>query len=612
MSQPGTVEGAVYEFHAARARLGSSPGVNSPLTTRAFDTSENGNHGTLTTFAGTTASGWAGAGTLADPYRLVFDGASDYVACPDLGACEDGVYSYEGWFVAPASDVGYLPIVSEGAGADVPAAFLTVRLGAVMADSWGAGFATRAYVHGPAVTEGTIHHAVMTSDASYLRLYVDGEEVGVAVTPLAAFNTNRTTVGMTFYDTKGVGSIFVARIYPFALSAAEVAQNYAAGYLGDPAPRFSPLLVTHDWKAALESPARVDVVTCAAYLGAEHVADLSLTDGSVSADGRRATMRTATLEIAPDGSYTHEQMYALLATPGLELRPRRGVMYADGEVETKPLGCFVIDELSFVETAAGTQLSAQCSDVSVRIQRAILADPYQMAGGDSLAEVVIAALQDRYAAVSVGFTASTVPDDLAASVVLGLGSSSNPWSELQAVMEAHGWLLYLDADGVVQATAPISPSYVTPTYTYARGAAALVTERTRSLPLDAAYNGVIVTGEGSGVTTPVRGEAWDTDPRSPTYYLGPFGQVPKFISTSLVTTEAQAVTMATLDLALATGRRDEFSFAALVRPELAPLDVVGMERADGGPGVYVVDQVTTPLSPTGTQSATTRSSVAEG
>jgi hypothetical protein len=370
--------------------------------------------------------------------------------------------------------------------------------------------------------------------------------------------------------------------------------------------------VSHDWKAALESPARVDVVTCAAYLGAEHVADLSLTGGSVSADGRRSTMRTATLEIAPDSSYTHEQMYTFLSTPGLELRPRRGVMYADGEIETKPLGCFVIDELSFAETAAGTQLSAQCSDVSVRIQRAALVDAYQMTAGDALAEVVITALQDRYAPVSVGFTASTVPDDLAASVVLGLGSSSNPWSELQAIMAAHGWLLYIDADGVVQATAPSSPDFATPTYIYARGAAALVTERTRNLPLEAAYNGVIVSGEGSGVATPVRGETWDSDPRSPTYYLGPFGQVPKFISTPLVTTEAQAVAVATLNLALSTGRRDEFSFVALVRPELAPLDVVGMERADGGSDVYVIDQVTTPLSPTGTQSATTRSSVAEG
>ena len=97
LMQPGAVAGAVYEFHASRARMGTRPGANDPLTTEAFDTSGSGNHGTLTTFAGTTTSGWDGSGTLADPHRLVFDGTSDYVALPDLGACEDKVFTYEAW-----------------------------------------------------------------------------------------------------------------------------------------------------------------------------------------------------------------------------------------------------------------------------------------------------------------------------------------------------------------------------------------------------------------------------------------------------------------------------------------------------------------------------------
>ena len=51
--QPGAVAGAVYEFHASRARMGTRPGVNDPLTTEAFDTSGSGNHGTLTGFTPT-------------------------------------------------------------------------------------------------------------------------------------------------------------------------------------------------------------------------------------------------------------------------------------------------------------------------------------------------------------------------------------------------------------------------------------------------------------------------------------------------------------------------------------------------------------------------------
>lgn len=85
--QPGVVPGAVFEFHAAKAAGGLTPGVNAPLTTQAFDTSGNGNHGTLTNFAGTPASGYAGA-----------TGSLNFVHAPGVMLCHDdsteGYYTY--------------------------------------------------------------------------------------------------------------------------------------------------------------------------------------------------------------------------------------------------------------------------------------------------------------------------------------------------------------------------------------------------------------------------------------------------------------------------------------------------------------------------------------
>ena len=75
MTQP--VAGAVLDLRAYLARNGTTPGNNDDPTAEWHDVSGNANHGTLTGFAGTTASGWAGTGTLADPYRLVSQDLAD-------------------------------------------------------------------------------------------------------------------------------------------------------------------------------------------------------------------------------------------------------------------------------------------------------------------------------------------------------------------------------------------------------------------------------------------------------------------------------------------------------------------------------------------------------
>ncbi len=52
------------------------------------DLSGKGHHGTLVNFAGTSASGWMGSGTPADPYALRFDGQNDHV---ELAPASDGL-----------------------------------------------------------------------------------------------------------------------------------------------------------------------------------------------------------------------------------------------------------------------------------------------------------------------------------------------------------------------------------------------------------------------------------------------------------------------------------------------------------------------------------------
>jgi hypothetical protein len=364
--------------------------------------------------------------------------------------------------------------------------------------------------------------------------------------------------------------------------------------------------VVYTWQDTLEGATQVVLSTCTAWLNGEQVAELIPVGGSVSADGRRATMRTCTLELAPASGQTVAELYAFLSTAGLELRPRRGFIYPDATTETRPLGHYLIDSLSYSEAREVSSVSVTCSDVSVRIQRASFTDPYQIASSTDLADGVAALLADRWASVAVDL--DNVSGTLAAQVTLTDGSSSDPWAEARALMANYGYTLYVDAEGVVRATIPPDPASAVPSRIYRTGATALITKRSWSLPMASVRNGVIVTGEGSEIATPVRGEAWDTDPASDTYYLGAMGALPEYISSSVISTEAQAEAVASARLALLTGRVSTLSIEQIVDPSLEPLVAIAIEDADSGSlTVYVVDAVTTPLSPTDAQAVTVRS-----
>ena len=224
------VPGAVLELIAAKADGGTGPGVNSPFTTDWADTSGHGNDGTLTNMAGTPASGWAGSGTAADPYRLVFDGVNDYVAVPSLDSAGTQVFTYEAWI--NTTNINHQTIIRES-GTIAYARIFMLDGGqpeAVVCND--AGTTAEAYSAGAAsLSNGSWHHVVWSCGGGYGQIYVDGASVGSPVAlPGGATTLTTTVIGNAPGSTTiFAGFIAVARIYPFALTADQVAQNYAAG-----------------------------------------------------------------------------------------------------------------------------------------------------------------------------------------------------------------------------------------------------------------------------------------------------------------------------------------------------------------------------------------------
>lgn len=343
-----------------------------------------------------------------------------------------------------------------------------------------------------------------------------------------------------------------------------------------------------------------------AYIGGQLVAELDAIGGSVTADSRRSIWRTATIDFAPDEDFTFAEIYRLLATPGLELVVRRGWRTPQGEEVIVSLGRYVVDEVTLDEAEDGMAVSANCSDLSTRIQRARWTEPYQIASGTGLAAALANLLADRWTEVTVGFDDNAVTNTLGAQVILDAGTDSDPWSDAQNIAQAHGYVLFFDAEGVVRLQPAPDPNTVTPTYFYHRDEHAVVVSQSRVAPMERTYSGVVVTGEGSGLATPVRAEAWDEGPQSPTNVNGPFGYVPYFYSSPLITTTDQAKDVALAMLSSVTGRVEQLSFELVPNPAVKPLDAVEVEDSEGYFHTYLLDEVTTPLSPTEAMSSTAR------
>jgi len=229
-------------LEAALASGGVGPGLNIPFTTTFKDLSGLGHDGTLKGFAGTPASGYAGSGTTADPYRLVF-APNSYVAVPTLNACDDKVFSYEAWFMRSGAPITTGDLITEANAANANtypfARLLVYTTGAPIFQAHDASTGFVQAVGPASVCDGAPHHIVGTADGTYARLYVDGVLVaGPTALPSGALGpTGWTTVGVMRYGTTPYflyyldGGLAVARIYDRTLSAAEVAANRAAGYV---------------------------------------------------------------------------------------------------------------------------------------------------------------------------------------------------------------------------------------------------------------------------------------------------------------------------------------------------------------------------------------------
>lgn len=291
-----------------------------------------------------------------------------------------------------------------------------------------------------------------------------------------------------------------------------------------------------------------------------------------------------------------------LGTPyGQELYIERGVEYGSGTREWVGLGYFRIDS---IEQVGSDQALVRIlgSDRMANVRDARPLEPKVYTAGTSVAAIVTDVLEDSGVSPVMNFDWDANSELLVTDHVL----SEDKIKFLHELLTSYGKVFYFDYGG--EFTAKTQPTSANdPVFSVNAGRNGVLVSMNRYLSRDGVYNAVVATGESIGDAPPVRAVAYDNDPSSPTYFFGPFGRVPRFFSSSFMTTTDQCQDAANSILAQSIGLPYVVEFGVVPNPALEGWDVIDVLYSDrSAPETHIIDSIGYSLSVDGEMTLTSR------
>jgi len=317
------------------------------------------------------------------------------------------------------------------------------------------------------------------------------------------------------------------------------------------------------------------------------------TGGTVTVDRGSAARRTCSITI-DDVTRIPRTAADKLSVYGAYLTVRAGIAYSTTDVETVPLGTF---RLTSVEgdvhagpvTLAGSSFESFLSDdkftsaVSTR-GYPLVSTAIGMLVSTSMPSLVVDTTR------LVDAPCGTVTWDV----------EGDRWEAITEVARAAGAEAYCDADGNL-VVAPLPNMLTTlPVWEVAAGERGTLVSASRGMSSANVYNAVHARGENTEEDKPaVSALVVDNDPTSATYWHGPFGHRPKFISSSTLTSLGACESAATYELASARLPNATADLSSLPNPALEPGDVLRARYEDGSRDLVQVQSYTYSLEPGG-------------
>jgi hypothetical protein len=312
--------------------------------------------------------------------------------------------------------------------------------------------------------------------------------------------------------------------------------------------------------------------------------------------------RTATLQADP--SFWPSRPSDLLAPYGSEAVIEYGIVLTSGAIEWVPLGRFSLDETSRTRPVSGSaDVTVALVDRSARVAEDRFDSPTQTVASATCVAEIRRLIQET---LGVGVTVT----DLTGSTQVApqMEMDKERWADgVEKLADAIGAEVFFDrlGQGVIRLQPTLADA---PVWTITTGPTdSNLLSAKEKLSRAGVYNRVVASGQRTDGTAPVFAGVSDINPNSPTLYGGAFGKRPRFYSSPLLTTVPQCTAAATALLERVRGLGVQIEMEQLVNPALDAGDVIQLVQG-GVVTTHIVDQVSIPLTPDGSQSLGTRSS----
>lgn len=318
--------------------------------------------------------------------------------------------------------------------------------------------------------------------------------------------------------------------------------------------------------------------------------DLAVTDGEVTISNELIRRSANITVVDPTGALTPAATNDLIMPLGTEITLYRGIKFPDNTIETVRLGIFGIDDVQIEDSGANMSLRIDLFDRAKKVQRADFTSDYTIPSGTNYVDAIRNILIDGFPQIQINFPVLT---DTTPNIIFQ--HNTDRWKAAVDMATDIGYDLFFDNNGVCIMRFALRP--VWPIALFTEGETGNLLDIRKRYNRDGIYSHVIVSGETTDNTVPVRAEAVDNDPQSPTYYLGPFGDVPYFYTSQLITTTQQAQATALGLLSRVSGILEGLEFNALPNPALDVSDIINVKRALSKVDAnYGVEKISLPLT----------------
>lgn len=330
--------------------------------------------------------------------------------------------------------------------------------------------------------------------------------------------------------------------------------------------------------------------------------EIPVSGGQVVSDAGSQVRRTATLNTSL--SLWPVDPRSIIQVTGTEIQVDFGIVIPGvAEPEWVPLIRGLVSRAARTRPipSAGT-LPLQLVDRSAKVAQDRFTVPAQTVSGALTVTEIRRLIQE-----SLGLGVAVVDYTGSAKVAPVLDIEQERWADgVEKLADSLGAEVFFDplGTGVIRYQPTLADPVV---WVVSSGAGGILVERGDELDREAVVNGAPVRGERTDGTAPVMATVWDTDPASPTYYLGPLGRKPMPVySSPLLTTVAQCEAVSAARLARRKGSHAKVTMSEITNPALEAGDVVAL-RDEGVVVPHIIDKVTVPFSPGAAQPLDTRS-----